>query len=379
MDRSWGKHIVVILVLALFVPFSVAHSEEGKAKDFKFTIDKTNADQYKESLPAGLYFQIKNWGRKINVYETINDYVFPKEYREMTEKYKGTARVNSKGGLENYKGGVPFPDPKTGFEVAYNFENRYKGADHFVHGYDMMIVSTNGKVRTMKGSAMFLTPSPGSDFSSKSINGIISPEDVAGLKLLTFRYRDPDKKDDTWMYVPSIRRMRRISTAQRGDSSAGTDWTWDDAQGFDAKISDFNWKFIGKKKIFTNFHGPERGYQRDGFVFRADEVRFELRDVYVVEAVNKAKDYVYSKALYYFDAECLFVSGADHYDKKGNLWKYAEVGYAVRKNGEINVNNFYMADLIGHKVSMAQNLVFKYNNGFKEEQFSTTSVQSMQR
>ena len=61
-----------------------------------------------------------------------------------------------------------------------------------------------------------------------------APFDARGIMLLSYRYkstdeaRDKAKNDDTWVYVPTLRRVRRISSAQRTDAVAGTDFTFDD-------------------------------------------------------------------------------------------------------------------------------------------------------
>ena len=379
MNKYLIKCIVFFIICALFIPFSVAHSKDSKATGFKYRIDKSNVDQYKDKLPEGLYFEIKNWGYAINVYDTVYDFIPPKEYSEATEQNKGAARVNTKGGLDNYKGGLPFPDPKTGLEIMYDYDNRYQGYDHYANNYEMSIVSSSGKIRTMRGSSKFITP-VGSEYSYKGINMITYPEDVAGLALLTFRYRDPSKKDDTWMYLPSIRRNRRISSAQRGDSAAGTDWTWDDQQGFDAKISDFNWNFIGKKEVFVPFHGPKNMPRRDGFLFLPEDCRYELREVFVVDGINKDKNYVYSRRRHYIDMQSYYLSAYDCWDRRGKLWKHAESSFGVRKDkGEIFINWMTIGDLIGHKSSIATNLIMQYNAGFKNEEFTTTVLQSLSR
>jgi hypothetical protein len=53
---------------------------------------------------------------------------------------------------------------------------------------------------------------------------LIAPFDLKGIGALEYRYIDRAKQDDTWLYVPSLRRVRRLSTAQRSDalSSART-------------------------------------------------------------------------------------------------------------------------------------------------------------
>ena len=51
------------------------------------------------------------------------------------------------------------------------------------------------------------------------------------------RYIDQTKDDDMWMYLPTMRRTRRMSTAQKMDTlGGGMDITWDDFQNFAGKI-----------------------------------------------------------------------------------------------------------------------------------------------
>ena len=104
--------------------------------EVKYRVDKSNVEQYKDKLPDGLYHQIKDWSRVVNVYDTIHDYKYPKEYLEATEKYKGTAKVNDKGGLDNYAAGLPFPEPKTGVEAMFNYDRKYNGDDYTIFDTD---------------------------------------------------------------------------------------------------------------------------------------------------------------------------------------------------------------------------------------------------
>ncbi len=41
--------------------------------------------------------------------------------------------------------------------------------------------------------------------------------------MTSYRYLDPDKQDDSWLYLPSLRRVRRLSAAQRSDALFGQD------------------------------------------------------------------------------------------------------------------------------------------------------------
>ena len=61
------------------------------------------------------------------------------------------------------------------------------------------------------------------------------PYDLKGTMRFLIRYEDPKKDDDIWMYIPTMRRVRRMSGAQRQDSFGGTDSSYDDIRGFDGR------------------------------------------------------------------------------------------------------------------------------------------------
>jgi len=73
-----------------------------------------NVDEIKDLLPGPFYNILKHpeiWGEfRINETAYIpNKGIRYKQYKEATEKYKGTCSVDEEGWLLNYKAGCPFP------------------------------------------------------------------------------------------------------------------------------------------------------------------------------------------------------------------------------------------------------------------------------
>ena len=364
----------------------------------KFQVDKSNVEMYKDRLPAGLYTQIKEWGRVLNVYDTVSDYKPPPEYVEATEKYKGSVKINARGGIENYTAGLPFPDPKTGIEAMYDYDYKYNGDDFSFTDTDFYIYSTMGKSRLLKGGynryayqgRLFLNPKPTVQtperIELKEVQWLTYPEDVAGLALLTVRYQDPARGDDGWMYIPSIRRVRRISVAQRGDSFGGTDLTWDDYRGFSGKVSDYTWKRVGKKEIIGLYHAVTwKMHHKDKLPLSGD-LRYELRPVVVVEGVNKSKDYVYSKRIIYLDANSWYIIAEDLYDRRGALWKYLEIPWSFdQRDHNMFAYGYFMFDLIGKRstiISIREKQdgpLQVVNSGLTQDDFSPSVIQTWGR
>lgn len=396
--KRFLEALFILAALAFLGTGTLSHAREDYLPypkplggDVKVRVTRSNVEQYKDKMPEGLSKMIKEWNYSINVYETVNDFSFPKDYLEATEKYKGTARVNKQGGLENYTAGLPFPEPKSGVEVMYDYEYKYTGDDFYYVG-NAYILSATGKERKLGlnyarlsyQDRLRVNPKPTiatpSKVELKEISGFTYPEDIAGLVLLTVRYQDPSKGDDGWMYIPTLRRVRRISVAQRGDSSGGMDFTWDDYRGFSGKVPDYTWKLVGKKEMLVPFHAPTYSPGTKGKVNDPDDCRYELREVWIVDGVNKEKDYVYSKRRMYLDVVSYDMLAVDLWDRRGALWKYIELGYAVDTDLHMTHTAYAGAyDLIGRRGTLVKDIRERWNSGLKEDFFTTTNIQTTGR
>ena len=122
-----------------------------------------------------------------------------------------------------------------------------------------------------------------------SLHPILEPFDLKGVGLTGIRYLDPDRQDDTWLYLPTLRRVRRLSSAQRSDALFGQDTDVDSYGGYAGQIPWFTWKFLGDKKILGTFHAekfPVEYCPGGGDFVYCDN--WEKRDVWVVEGVAEA-------------------------------------------------------------------------------------------
>jgi outer membrane lipoprotein-sorting protein len=132
-----------------------------------------------------------------------------------------------------------------------------------------------------------------------------SPANVKGTGFLTFDYPDPDKEDDQWLYLPALRKTRRISASDKGDYFLGTDLTYEDIKR-EGKLSntDYNYK-----------------------VTRTEEV--DGKKCFVIEGIpvnDKLKNELgYSKVKSWIDAELWMVRKANYLDVSGNHLKTLEV------------------------------------------------------
>jgi predicted RND superfamily exporter protein len=72
-----------------------------------------------------------------------------------------------------------------------------------------------------------------------------SPENVKDTGFLTYDYPDADKDDDQWLYLPALRKARRISASDRGNYFLGTDFTYEDIKKEGKfELSDYRFKTL---------------------------------------------------------------------------------------------------------------------------------------
>ena len=127
------------------------------------------------------------------------------------------------------------------------------------------------------------------------------------------------------MYLPSFRRVRQVSTANRADSVAGTELTQSDLGGFSDPLGLWTYKTLKKTQMLVavkNEVAPlEKGAPTlySGY-FPQPQRLVELREAYVIEATPRF-DTVYSKKIMVIDAEIYRISDVIAYDSQGKIFK----------------------------------------------------------
>lgn len=78
----------------------------------------------------------------------------------------------------------------------------------------------------------------------------VEPANIKDTGFLTYDYLGGDKEDDQWLYIPELRRVRRISSSNRGDYYLGTDMTYEDMK-LDTRLStdDYNWTTLKTEEV----------------------------------------------------------------------------------------------------------------------------------
>lgn len=133
----------------------------------------------------------------------------------------------------------------------------------------------------------------------------VEPANIKDTAFLTYDYPAGAQEDDQWLYIPELRRVRRISASNRGDYYLGTDFTYEDMK-LDTRMSeeDYTWTTTGQAEI-------------DGHT------------CYVVEGIpvdkKTSEELGYSKYVGYIDSEIFIPRRIETWDVNGNKLKTISV------------------------------------------------------
>jgi hypothetical protein len=180
------------------------------------------------------------------------------------------------------------------------------------------------------------------------ISNVLKPYDVAGTAQLTFRKLD-GTEDELYAYIPAIRRVKKMSGANRSDPFMGSDVCVDDADGWSGLTNSMKWRVIGERLgLLCVVEGASertiRMKQLPDGTWRTppDEIGLKLgwegkdwdrakwapanvvwipRTFIVIEALPLDPYYNYGKTVYWIDKETYWINYKTIWDRAGEYWK----------------------------------------------------------
>ena len=188
---------------------------------------------------------------------------------------------------------------------------------------EMKLVNKSGNTRVRKITSYAMDV--GED--TKTIMFFLYPNDVKGTGFLTVNYDDVNKEDDKWLYLPALKKTRRISgKSSKTDYFMGSDFTYDD---------------IGKRNVDEDTHKLLREESADGF------------DYYVVESTPKKDGEIFSKKLVWIRKDCDVVAKVEFYDKLGKLHRQMVSSDIKKVDGFWTVGKMEMKNVqTGHSTEL---------------------------
>lgn len=338
-----------------------------------FSISAENVSKYESLLSEGTRAMFKNFpGYRVDVYPTHRTMTYPDWYLDNTAKNATTTKLAGEVEGDKVAGaapdglplqGIPFPLPKSGYEVMWNALMRFGPPVSMMRSKNYL-VDSSGKVNDLPGfDAGYFHPwsEQTGAMRKQAYDGVFgfstlltSPPTSAGTHFLN--YYQPDSAADTpiWFYTPGQRRVRKAPEFAYDIPMAAYAGVlfWDEPWGFVGRMDRFSMNLVGKKEMIVPYNvfgiTNQKGAEALGKQFVSpDAVRWEKRRVWVVEGIRKeGARHAYSKRRFFVEEDCWCIVGAETYDDSGNLWRvtqsYMFPAYDV---GGMNGDSFMTADL----------------------------------
>ena len=181
----------------------------------------------------------------------------------------------------------------TGLEVIQNVYNRPTGND-MAGNLIMTIENSRGNQRVREIKQFVKSVKNG----EKKIMFFLSPADVKNTSFMTWSYDEKGKSDDQWIYLPALKKVKRISSDSKGDYFMGSDFTYDD---------------LGDRHPMDDTHT----------ILREEVVNGE--ETIVIESVPKDEEYMYSRTVTWVVKDSWIGLKKEFYDEDDELLKILTV------------------------------------------------------
>ena len=204
---------------------------------------------------------------------------------------------------------------KIKYTVKYTkFARDYQAVGHF------KMVPRDGPVRSRYWRRYrIILNKISEEIDYKDLVLILGPQNLKGLSVLTWTYRDPEKEQEVWTWIPSLRKVRRLSPSEEADPFMGSDFTTEDIST--RKWEDETYRMVGEK----TFPGYRSTYH--------EETAYKDTDCYVVEAKPKREKWYYSKRIVWLHKQFGGLIFDEFFDPEGKRWKTFIKEYEVFNDG----------------------------------------------
>jgi len=235
------------------------------------------------------------------------------------------------------------PEEK-GLEIAREADRRETGFENFTANMRMILRNKHGQesLRLIRVRTLEVV-----DDGDKSLTIFDNPRDVKGTGFLTFSHKTKD--DDQWLYLPALKRVKRISARNKSGSFMGSEFAYEDISS--QEVEKYTYKWIQDE----TYEG------RECFVFER----------YPADKKNSG----YTRQVVWVDKDEYRVRKIDFFDRKSSLLKtFTAVDYHQYLDKYWRAHEMNM---INHQNGKSTRLVwsdFEFRVGLKDKDFTKNSL-----
>jgi hypothetical protein len=238
----------------------------------------------------------------------------------------------------------------TGREIMDRVDARDDG-DNVKQDMQMILIDKRGNQRIREIRSM--ARDVGED--TQSILFFLSPADVRETGFLTYDYDGIDKDDDQWLFLPALKKTKRIASGDKSGSFMGSDFSYADMT--DRELDLYDYKLLQEGEV-------------DG------------HPVWIVEAIpNNEKEIEetgYTKSIFFVRKDNDVVIRAKSWVKKGQRNKYMDVKQLEQIEGIWTPTEIHMTTKKGnatlHKTILRSSNIH-YNQEIPDDEFTVRRLE----
>jgi len=203
-------------------------------------------------------------------------------------------------------------------EIVQKVDTRDDG-DNIISNMSMVLIDKANKQRVR--SMRTFTKDFGVD-THKTIF-FLAPSDVKNTAFLTYDYDDDNKDDDQWLYLPALKKTKRIASTDKSGSFMGSDFSYSDMTKPD--LTDYTYKIVKEKKVDKhNTWIIERLPKTEAIV---DETGYKKSYIFV-----RQDNFVVVRAMHYLDDGKKKYMNVKKLEKIEGIWIATEIEMKTTKN-----------------------------------------------
>jgi len=220
-----------------------------------------------------------------------------------------------------------------GLEIAKAAVQADLGFNSSIVNLKMVLTNSNGQISER---ALIIKTLELHKDGDMSLIVFESPRDVKGTSTLTYTHKIGS--DDQWLYLPSIKRVKRISSNNKSGPFVGSEFAYEDLSS--QEIEKYNYKFLEEKEnlliVEQDPVDPKSGYTRRIVTYnkhkgyRIEKIEFFDRKNTLLKTLNYTAYKLYKDK--FWRANTLKM--VNHQSKKETLLDFFDYNFDANLNEE---------------------------------------------
>jgi hypothetical protein len=238
----------------------------------------------------------------------------------------------------------------TGEQIAQKVHDIDEG-DNLISKMTMTLIDKNDNTRVRE--LMRYSKQKGED--TLRLMFFLAPADVKETGFLTYDYEDSSKDDDQWLYLPELKKVKRIASSDKSSSFMGSDFTYSDMTS--RNVEDYSYEIM--KEPIVDGH-------------KTWQMMVIPKNEKVIEETG------YTKSIVFVRQDNFVVVQALNYIKAGDKLKYMKVLGLEQIEGIWTTTKIQMVTKKGKKTLHKTVFEFsdiKYNQDIDESFFTTRTLE----